>query len=116
MRSGLLSYSADTIDSLPETPAVFRLRSSGQSIIYIGYAGEEGLRDRLSELRRETIIGGISELEFETMDSAEAAAASAAEQIAIFKPLYNEGYGRYRHEQTLHPRGGHCIRRAIKNP
>ncbi|HJO03459.1 MAG TPA: hypothetical protein QGG47_05765 [Acidobacteriota bacterium] len=114
--SGLLELSPGVIDELPETPAVFRLRSSGQRVMYVGHAGDEGLREAVRELCGAAPVAGISRLEYSLSDGAAAAEAAAEEEIRRYKPLYNEGFGRFRNAELSLPKRGHRIRRAMHNP
>ncbi len=114
--SGILELTPGVIDGLPETPAVFRLRSSGQRVMYIGHAGDQGLRDVVRELCGAAPVVGISRLEYSLIDEASAAEAAAEDEIRRYKPLYNEGFGRYRNSELSLPKKGHRIRKAMHNP
>ena len=114
--SGLLELTPSVIDGLPETPAVFRLRSSGQRVMYIGHAGEQGLREAVRELCGAAPVAGISRLEYSLADGAAAAETAAEDEIRRYKPLYNEGFGRFRNSELSLPKKGHRIRKAMHNP
>ena len=58
----------------------------------------------------------VSNLEFKSSESAEAAAAEAVEMIAALKPVYNEGFSRFRNREVTLPRRAHAIRKPVKNP
>lgn len=114
--SGLLELTPGVIDGLPDTPAVFRLRSSGQRVMYVGHAGAQGLREAVRELCGAAPVAGISRLEYSLADGASAAEASAEEEIRRYKPLYNEGFGRFRNSELTLPKNGHRIRKSMHNP
>lgn len=114
--SGMILLSSATIDDLPDRPAVYRLRSSGQNVVYVGHAGDEGLRDAVREVWATHAMTGVATVEYEEADSAEAAASAAAEEIDALRPLYNEGYGRFRNSDVNIPKQGHRIRKAMSNP
>ena len=116
LESGLLELTPGVIDGLPETSAVFRLRSSGQRVMYVGYAGDQGLREVVRELVGGGPIAGISRLEYSLADGVNAAEAAAEDEIRRYKPLYNEGFGRLRNSEATLPRKGHRIRKAMPNP
>ena len=101
---------------MPGGPAVYRLRSSGQSVVYVGHVGEEGLREEIREIWAGHALTGIATVEYELADSAEEAAAAASEEIDALRPLYNEGYGRFRNSDVNIPKQGHRIRKAMDNP
>ncbi len=114
--SGILELTPGIIEGLPETSAVFRLRSSGQRVMYIGHAGDQGLRDAVRELCGAAPVAGISRLEYSLIEGASAAEAAADEEIRRYKPLYNEGFGRFRNSEIGLPKKGHRIRKAMHNP
>ena len=114
--SGLLDFSARRVDDVPESPGHYRLRSSGQCVLYVGYAGDEGLREQLGAILASNALSGIGSFEFESADSAAAARQRAAEEVRTLKPLYNEGYGRFRNSETHLPKRAHSVRRAARNP
>ncbi len=114
--SGLLELTPGVIDGLPETAAVFRLRSSGQRVMYVGHAGEQGLREAVREVCGAAPVAGISRLEYSLADGAAAAEAAAEDEIRRYKPLYNEGFGRVRNSELRLPKRGHRIRKAMSNP
>lgn len=114
--SGLVKLSPDRVDALPEDPAHFRLRSPGQRVMYVGAAGEEGLREAVRSLVTGQPVAGLATVEYEVAPSAEAARAAAAADIVLLKPLYNEGFGRYRHSDSHLPKKGRRVRTAMHNP
>lgn len=116
LASGFREFDADEIDSVPDAPGVFRLYSSGQRLIYVGHAGEEGLRRALTDLHAAKTIPGVGLFEYEGTDDADSAAERAQRQIEQLKPLCNLGFGRYRSGETGLPRQGHRVRLAIRNP
>ena len=114
--SGLVKLSPERIDALPEGSAHFRLRSSGQRVMYVGAAAEEGLREAVRSLVAGQPVAGLATLEYDVALSAEAARDAAAADIALLKPLYNEGFGRYRHSDSHLPKKGRRVRTAMHNP
>ena len=115
LESGVLLLSDELVETLPEEPAHYRLRSSGQRVMYVGHAGEEGLRRAVRDVCRSQAMAGISSLEYSLTTSAEAAEA-ANQEIQGLKPLYNEGFGRFRNADMSLPKKGHRIRKAMHNP
>ena len=59
---------------------------------------------------------GVALLEYSQTDTSASAAAAAEDEVARLKPLYNEGYGRFRNSELILPKKGHRIRKAMKNP
>lgn len=114
--SGMIQLSNAAIDRLPEGPALYRLRTSGQRIVYIGHAGDEGLRQAIRDVWSGNAMTGVATVEYSPADSADAAAAAAGEEIDVHRPLYNEGYGRFRNSDIDLPKQGHRIRKAMDNP
>ena len=116
LASGLVELTPDAIDALPDAPAWYRLRSPGQRVMLVGHAGDEGLREAIRELYGSHLVGGLAFVEYEASADAAAAADAAARDIELLKPLYNDGFGRFRNEEVTLPRAGHCIRKAMPNP
>lgn len=114
--SGFIEITPDTIETLPESPGHYRIRSPGQRIMYVGHAGSEGLRAAIREVVSGRPVAGYATVEYEAADSPEAAAQAAEHEIDVFKPLYNEGFGRYRATDTTLPKKGHRVRPAMHNP
>lgn len=114
--SGLIALTPEAIERLPEDAGHYRLRSSGQRIMFIGHAGDLGLRETLRQVGQSHVVAGIATLEYSTADSSEAAAEAAEREIRELKPLYNMGFGRYRNSDTSLPKTGHSIRKAMQNP
>lgn len=82
----------------------------------VGHAGEAGLRDTIREAWNHAPVAGITLIEYSETASAEDAKAAAQAELSILKPLYNEGYGRFRNSEISLPKKGHRIRKAMKNP
>ena len=116
LESGLLELTPDLVEALPEGPAVFRLRSPAQRVMFVGHAGEDGLRAAVAVLTRTVAMAGMATLEYESADSAEEAATRAETDITELKPLYNDGFGRFRNSDLHLPKKGHRIRAAMRNP
>lgn len=116
LNSGLIDLTPEMVETLPEEPALYRLLASSQRIMYIGYAGEEGLRNAVRKDIQRRMAAGIVLLEYEPKKTPEAAEAAARESIKALKPLYNEGFGRYRNNDVSLPKAGHRIRKAMQNP
>ena len=116
LSSGLVAFDLDRIDDVTDAPAVFRLRASGQRVIYIGHAGESGLRAELTRLLRSGVFHAAERFEYDVMDSVAAAEDEAREQIFALRPLYNRGYERYRNTAVEPPRRGPRVRPASPNP
>lgn len=114
--SGMIDLDGAAIDDLPESPGYYRLLSSGQSIMFVGHAGDEGLREAVRGVYGKSPIAGVVLLEYSQTDTPDSAAAAAEDEIARLKPLYNEGYGRFRNSELSLPKKGHRIREAMKNP
>jgi len=100
----------------PATPGHYRLLASGQSVMLVGHAGEEGLREAIRRDFENSPVAGVALLEYSQTATADSAAAAAEDEIARLKPLYNEGYGRFRNSELSLPKKGHRIREAMKNP
>lgn len=116
LSSGFIEITPEAIEALPEEPGHYRIRSPGQRIMIVGHAGAEGLRSAVREIASGRPTAGYATVEYETADSPEAAALAAAHEIDVFKPLYNEGFGRYRPSETHLPKKGHRVRPAMHNP
>ena len=114
--SGIIELDSASVDRLPESPGYYRLLSSGQSVMLIGYAGDEGLRAAIRAAWQQSPVAGVSLLEYSGTDTSEAAVAAAEGEISRLKPLYNEGYGRFRNSEISLPKKGHRIRKAMQNP
>lgn len=114
--SGMLQLEDATIENLPESPAHYRLLSSGQSVMVVGHAGEEGLRAAIRRAYSAAPVAGVALIEYSQADSPESAAAAAEQEVSKLKPLYNEGYGRFRNSEISLPKKGHRIRKAMNNP
>jgi hypothetical protein len=116
LQSGLLDLRPATIERMPDRPGHFRLRSSGQRVMLVGHAGEEGLREAVGELWRSRAVAGVSAVDYEVEDTPEAAAEAAAADIRSLRPLYNEGLPRYRNPDGILPTTGRPTRRAMHHP
>lgn len=116
LESGLIALKPASIGKLPESPGYFRLRSSGQRIMYVGHAGDEGLRQTVGEAAASAPVAGVSYVEYSSTTDAGGAEAAAQADIDRLKPLYNLGYGRYRNAELSLPKKGRRIRKAIHNP
>ncbi len=114
--SGMIQLDGATIENLPEVPAHYRLLSSGQRVMAVGHAGEEGLREAIRQAYGYSPVAGVALIEYSQTDSPDSAAAAAEEEASTLKPLYNEGFGRYRNSELSLPKKGHRIREAMKNP
>ena len=114
--SGLIGLDEASIERLPESPAYYRLLSSGQRVMVVGYAGAEGLRETVRRAYARPPAAGFALIEYSQTDTAEAAAAGAEDETTRLKPLYNEGYGRFRNSEISLPKKGHRIRKAMQNP
>lgn len=116
LSSGLVELTAAAVETLPAGPALFRLRAPGQRVVYIGWAGERGLREAVRSFQIARPVAGISTVEYSPAESPEAARQMAEADICNLKPLYNEGFGRYRNAETEIPTSGRRTRRAMHNP
>lgn len=114
--SGILEFLPHRLEEVPEGPGVYLLLSAGQKVIYVGEAGEGGLRDTLWELYEEQVFSGASAFRYLTTADREAAAQLAQELIQRHKPTYTIGFHRVRPEDISLPKQGHKIRRAVPNP
>lgn len=114
--SGFIEITPESLEELPEEPGHFRLRSPGQKVTYAGHAGDEGLREVVRETVEGQPIAGFATVEYETTESAEEAASAAETDIDVYKPLYNEGFGRFRNSDVDLPKQGHRVRAAMRNP
>ena len=114
--SGIIKLDGAVIEDLPESPGHYRLLSSGQSVMLVGHAGDEGLRAAIRSIYENPPVAGVVLLEYSQTDTAAAAAATAQDEISRLKPLYNEGYGRFRNSELSLPKKGHRIRKAMQNP
>jgi len=114
--SGIIKLDGPAIDGLPESPGYYRLLSSGQSVMLVGHAGDEGLRAAVRRAYTHAPAAGVVLLEYSQTDTSASAAAAAEDEVARLKPLYNEGYGRFRNSELILPKKGHRIRKAMKNP
>ncbi len=116
LSSGLVELSPETLDELPETPGFFRLRSPGQRVMFVGHAGDEGLRTAVRRAVTGQPIAGFATVEYEACADGEAAHSAADADIDAIRPLYNDGFGRYRNSETPLPKKGHRVRAAMQNP
>lgn len=116
LSSGLIELTADSVDSLPSIPAWFRLRAPGQRVVYVGWAGEPGLRETVRAFQSSRPVAGIATVEYSPADSPEAARQMANADIRNLRPVYNEGFGRYRNADPMIPTSGRSTRRAMHNP
>lgn len=116
LQSGPIELTEEGVDRLPDTPGVFRLRSSGQRVAYIGWAGANGLRDAVRRFRASMPVAGLSTVEYSAADSGDEARARAEADVRALRPSYNEGFGRYRNAETPIPTSGRSTRRAMHNP
>ncbi len=114
--SGIIKLDGPAIDNLPESPGHYRLLSSGQSVMLVGHAGDEGLRVAVRTACQNSPAAGVALLEYSQTDTSDSAAAAAEDEVSRLKPLYNEGYGRFRNSELILPKKGHRIRKAMKNP
>ena len=114
--SGIIKLDGAAIDGLPESPGHYRLLSSGQSVMLVGHAGDEGLRAAVRTAYEKAPVAGVALLEYSRTDTSASAATAAEDEVSRLKPLYNEGYGRYRNSELVLPKKGHRIRKAMKNP
>jgi hypothetical protein len=114
--SGFVNFGPDQIDGLPESAAHFRLRSSGQRVMMVGVAGEQGLQTAVRDVLRAHAVAGVATVEYCLAESPEAAREAADRDIRVLKPLYNEGLGRYRTTDPILPTKGRYTRRAMRNP
>lgn len=115
-RSGFRSFEPRRIEELPESPGVYWIYSYGQKPIYVGHAGEEGLREVLWGLYESSALGGAAYYDVLVCDDEEGAASRAAEEIDELKPIYNIGFGRLRSDELTVPKQGHGIRREGLDP
>ncbi len=117
LASGIVGIEEGALDfdRMPEEPAIYRLRSSGQRIMYVGHAGDEGLREALTTLLTGQSMTGVRFVEYEVM-TADAAQAAAEAEIDVLKPLYNTGFGRFRNSDVRLPKQARRIRTAMDNP
>lgn len=116
LSSGFIEITPEAVEALPEGPGHYRIRSPGQRIMFVGHSGSEGLRTAVREIVSGSPIAGYATVEYEVADSDERAARAAEADIGAFKPLYNEGFGRYRPSETHLPKKGHRVRPAMHNP
>jgi excinuclease UvrABC nuclease subunit len=114
--SGLIALVPDNIDKLPEEPGVFLIVAPGQKVIYIGHAGDEGLRSSLWSFFEEHAIPAAAFFRYRTARDGSIAEVLAGDYINAMKPPYNVGYGRYRSSETSLTRGKRKIRQAAVNP
>ncbi len=114
--SGLIELTRQAIERLPDDAGHYRLRSSGQRVMFVGHAGDLGLRETLRQVSQSHIVAGIATLEYVIADTSESAAEEAEREIRELKPLYNMGFGRYRNSDLRLPKKGHSIRKAMQNP
>jgi len=114
--SGFVELSPDSLKDLPVEPAWFRLRSPGQNVTYVGHAGAEGLRAAVRAMVSGQPVAGFATVEYELCEDGEAARSAAEADIDALKPLYNDGYGRYRNSDIQLPKKGHRVRPAMQNP
>ncbi len=116
LESGIIKLDGPAIEGLPESPGHYRLLSSGQSVMLVGHAGGEGLREAIRVAYEKFPVAGVTLLEYSQTDTSESAAAVADEEVSRLKPLYNEGYSRFRNSEISLPKKGHRIRKAMQNP
>ncbi len=116
LASGMVPLDRDAIERLPETSAHYRLLSSGQRVMSVGHAGETGLREVIRDAWTNAPVAGVTLIEYSETATAEEARVAAEAELSILKPLYNEGYGRFRNSEISLPKKGHRIREAMKNP
>ena len=114
--SGIIKLDGAAIDGLPELPGHYRLLSSGQSVMFVGHAGDEGLREAIRGAYEKSPVAGVVLLEYSQTDTSASAADAAENEVLRLKPLYNEGYGRFRNSELSLPKKGHRIRKAMQNP
>jgi len=114
--SGLIDFIPENIDRLPEEPGVFLIVSPGQKVIYVGYAGEGGLRNSLWEFFEDRAIPAAAFFRYRTARDVSIAEVLAGDYINAMKPPYNVGYGRYRPFETSLTKGKREIRQAAVNP
>jgi len=114
--SGVIKLDGPTIDGLPESPGYYRLLSSGQTVMLVGHAGDEGLREAIRNAYQRSPVAGVALIEYSQTSTSDAAAAAAQDEVSRLKPLYNEGYGRFRNSEISLPKKGHRIRKAMQNP
>lgn len=115
-RSGIRSFEPARLEELPESPGVYRIYSYGQKAIYVGHAGDEGLREALWELYESGALGGAAYFDFAVCDDEETADSRAADEIESLKPIYNIGFGRLRNDELTVPKQGHGVRREGLDP
>lgn len=116
LQSGLLDLTPATIERLPDRPGHFRLRSSGQRVMLVGHAGEEGLREAIRGLWRSRAVAGFAAVDYEIKETPDAAAVAAEADVRTLRPLYNEGLPRYRNPEATLPTTGRPTRRAMVHP
>jgi hypothetical protein len=116
LSSGLVPFDLDHIEDLADGPAVFRLRASGQRVVYVGHADRSGLAAELSRLHRSGVFHAIERFEYDPIDDPEEAAQEARRQIDALRPLYNTGFSRFRNTFSEPPRRGPKLRPASPNP
>ena len=116
LESGMVDLGPGTIERLPESPGHYRLRTSGQRVMIVGHAGEEGLRSAVRSIWRTRAVAGVSTIDYAVDETADEAAEAAARDIRELRPLYNEGLGRYRNPDRTLPTTGRTTRRAMHHP
>lgn len=114
--SGLIDFIPDNIDKLPDEPGVFLVVSPGQKVIYVGHAGDVGLRNSLWKFFEERAIPAAAFFRYRTARDGSIAEVLAGDYINAMKPPYNVGYGRYRSSETELTRGRRKTRQAAVNP
>lgn len=114
LASGFVELAPDNLDELPDGPAWFRLRSPGQRVVYVGHGAH--LRSAVRAVVAGQPVAGFATVEYQPCDDEAAARAAAEADIDELKPLYNDGFGRYRNSDTQIPKKGHRVRPAMHNP
>lgn len=109
--SKILDLEPEHIESVPDGPGVFRILSFGQKVIYIGHAGDEGLREALWSFYEDNVLGGAAEFTWVACESAAEAEELARQEIRRVKPIYNIGFDRFRNDEVALPRQGRSVRR-----
>ncbi|MFQ5743347.1 MAG: hypothetical protein ACE5HV_07135 [Acidobacteriota bacterium] len=114
--SGLIELTADRIEKVPEGPGVFMMVSPGQKVIYVGHAGDSGLRESLWRVFEQEALPAASYFRYQSTADAATAEALASERIEALKPPHNIGYGRFRNGEVSVPKQARSVRQAAPNP